>query len=442
MTIALSIVLALVQAVSSPPVAAPQVKGTTPTACAAEVREFITTRRAAAIAPLPPTATQEERLAHARGQVTINQQISKEAASMAATCAAKFNVATVPETELPALAELYTQAGMADAANTAVLRAVGATSLSETERASALMQAISIGLTQPKSDARNATLESHIDALDRLSDAVLDVKYNAHSRMNGYYRADDIDAGIVKHSTWLIEKTKAASPELRKVYGRTAISAYENMAEAWAGQGRNDEAIALLRRAPAELAGVADVAASLESTLARYLLVGTPAAAITASRWLNGPDGSTAVDMKGHVTLLEFTAHWCGPCKESYPGIKRLLATYGSKGFRVVFATELYGYFGLERPLTPDVEFERDREYFKKEGLDVPIAVSDRVTPKTVDGRPVYTPDPNNAAYRVGGIPQIHLIDRQGRIRLIMVGYDDANEPQLAKLIEGLLKEK
>jgi hypothetical protein len=34
------------------------------------------------------------------------------------------------------------------------------------------------------------------------------------------------------------------------------------------------------------------------------------------------------------------------------------------------------------------------------------------------------------------------LIDRKGNIRLIMVGYDDANEARLAKIIEGLLAEK
>jgi hypothetical protein len=33
------------------------------------------------------------------------------------------------------------------------------------------------------------------------------------------------------------------------------------------------------------------------------------------------------------------------------------------------------------------------------------------------------------------------LIDKKGRIRLVMVGYDDANEPKLGKLIEGLLNE-
>jgi hypothetical protein len=56
----------------------------------------------------------------------------------------------------------------------------------------------------------------------------------------------------------------------------------------------------------------------------------------------------------------------------------------------------------------------------------------------------VYTPakDPNDVSYRVGGIPQIQLIDKHGKIRLIMVGYDDANEAQLAKVIESLLNEK
>jgi len=38
---------------------------------------------------------------------------------------------------------------------------------------------------------------------------------------------------------------------------------------------------------------------------------------------------NTTIPMTGAVTLLEFTAHWCGPCKESYPGINRLLEKYG-----------------------------------------------------------------------------------------------------------------
>jgi thiol-disulfide isomerase/thioredoxin len=148
--------------------------------------------------------------------------------------------------------------------------------------------------------------------------------------------------------------------------------------------------------------------------------------------------------MTGHVTLLEFTAHWCGPCKESYPGINRLRERFGSRGFRVVLATQLYGYFQTERPLDAAAEIDRDRTYFAEHHLDVPIAISERVVPSVKNGVVTYSPrpDPNDAAYKVGGIPQIHLIDRQGRIRLIMVGYDDANEPRLATMIEALLKER
>ena len=68
--------------------------------------------------------------------------------------------------------------------------------------------------------------------------------------------------------------------------------------------------------------------------------------------------------------------------------------------------------------------------------------MSGRPEPEIVNGRPMYRPDRNLAAYKVGGIPQIHLLDKQGRIRLIMVGYDDANEPRLARMIEDLLREK
>jgi hypothetical protein len=52
------------------------------------------------------------------------------------------------------------------------------------------------------------------------------------------------------------------------------------------------------------------------------------------------------------------------------------------------------------------------------------------------------TPDPNEAAYKVGGIPQINILDARGNIRLIMIGYDDANEERLGAFIEKLLAEK
>jgi thiol-disulfide isomerase/thioredoxin len=289
-----------------------------------------------------------------------------------------------------------------------------------------------------------------VDALDALGPSAFEQQFTAHSRMNSYYRADDIDAGIIKHSTWLIKAGETCSPADRQKLGLTIAMAHVNMAEAWAGQGMTDKAIALLRDG---VKNYGDMAAGRTSTAAevyfapeieRLELVGAPAAPIVAPRWFNGP-ANNALTMPGHVTLLEFTAHWCGPCRESYPGVNRLRAKYGPQGFRVALSTQLYGYFSSERDLSPEAEIARDKAYFAEHELaDVPVAIGDHVTAKVVDGKVVYTPakDPNDVSYRVGGIPQIQLIDKHGKIRLIMVGYDDANEAQLAKVIESLLNEK
>ena len=419
---------AVLLAVPQTPAAAPSAQ-LTPTQCLTDVRAFVTKRQT----ELRPLTTEKIMALNAERTAKLKE------------CAGRFDIATVAPKDLPALADLYADAGMVDMANAAVAKAMASGSLATPERAQLLLQSVRLMLREPKGDERNARLEKLVDQLDAMPDAdAFDQKFNAHYSMNGFYRADDIDAGIIKHSTWLIETGAALSPEMRRKYGPMMLSAYVNMAEAWAGQGMNDKAIALLKRAPADWPEVPNAADRIKSTLDRYLLVGTQATAITAPTWLNGAPGLASMDMKGHVTLLEFTAHWCGPCKESYPGINRLRERFGPQGFRVVLATRLYGYFQTEQNIDAATEIARDKVYFAEHHLDVPIGISDRVTAVMKDGVVTYTtgPDPNDTAYRVGGIPQIHLIDKQGRIRLIMVGYDDANEPKLAKFIEGLLSEK
>jgi thiol-disulfide isomerase/thioredoxin len=403
----------------------------TPADCVKTVREFIVKRQQLL---RPPTGLTAE----------IVRQVEKEKIALATDCAAKFDVATIAVRDLSSLSDLYAEAARPDLAKAAIDRALAATDLPAADRAVILAQAVRSGLREPKGPERNARLEAYVDELDRLPPTVFDQKFAAHNAMNNYYRGDDIDAGIIKHSTWIIDAAGAFTPEIRQKLGMNVGSAYANLAEAWAGQGMNDKALELLRRGQTEWKDVPRVDdAYLSPLIDRLKLVGTVGTPITAPRWFNMPEGKTTIEMPGAVTLLEFTAHWCGPCKESYPGLKRLLAKYGPQGFRVVFATELYGYFGTERNLTPDAEFEKDREYFtEQEGFTVPIAVSDRPVTEMMNGRPMYTPPKSLAAYKVGGIPQIQLIDRQGKIRLIMVGYDEANEPKLAKIIEDLLKEK
>jgi thiol-disulfide isomerase/thioredoxin len=406
---------------------APAALPATPSACVKAARDFVIAEQ------------------RALKQVTSDavSKIEADKVALAAKCAAQFTVATVPEAELASLIALYGEAAQPALATATLDRALASTALPPASRAEVLSQAVISGLREPKSAERNARLEGYVDALDRLAGETLDFKIAAHSRLSGYYRGDDIDDGIIKHSTWLIDTARTFTPAQRTQYGATIVNAHIDMAEALAGRGENDRAMALLAAAKTGWSDTKNADRMLDPVIARYALVGKTGAPISAPRWLNAP-AKTTMPMTGAVTLLEFTAHWCVPCKESYPGVKRLLAKYGPQGFRVVLVTELWGYFGSERPLAPDVEFERDRDYFAKEGLNVPIAVSDPPSAlvRGADGSVAAAAPSNDAAYEVGGIPQIHIIDKQGRIRLIMVGYDDTNEASISALIERLLKEK
>jgi thiol-disulfide isomerase/thioredoxin len=407
--------------------AAPQApQPNTPAGCVKSVRDY--------------TIAQQRALKQVTAEAVRKIEADKQA--LARTCAAQFNAATIAPADLPSLVALYGESAQPDLAKAALDRALAMKNLPASDRAEVLVQAVQSGLREPKSAERNARLEAYIDSLDKL-DCDIDLKMTAHTRMNGYYRGDDIDDGIIKHSTWLIDKGRTFTPEQRAKYGTSIVIAHINMAEALAGRGENDRAMDLLNTAKKDWRDIRNINQLVDPVLARYALVGTAGAPITAPRWLNAA-ANTTIPMTGAVTLLEFTAHWCVPCKESYPGINRLLAKYGSKGFRVVLSTELYGYFGQERPLTPEAEYERDRDYWAHEVPRVPVAIDDqRSAPvRNADGSYTVAGKTNEKAYEVGGIPQIQIIDKHGRIRLIMVGYDDVNEKALGDLIDKLLKEK
>jgi len=431
MILALALVLSIPQAPAAPLSA--------PAQCVKDARDFTTSQQRAAAAKAPLTRA-------------IVDKIEADKKEMARACAAKIDVASLDPGGKVAMAELYGELGE-PAKAAALLNAVlsDKSEIPTTVRADALFRLLRTGLSEPKGDERNARLEVLVDQLDALGPAAFDQQLSAHTSMNSYYRADDIDAGIIKHSTWIINASKNFTAEQKQKLAPTVATAHVNMAEAWAGQGMTDKALALLRSGASTWgalpyrSGMTIKEALFDDEIARLELVGLPAAAIVAPTWFNKPANSNELAMPGHVTLLEFTAHWCGPCRESYPGVNRLRAKYGPQGFRVAMATRLYGYFGSEQNLAADVEVAKDKTYFAEHELgDIPVAIGPKVDVKVVNGKVEYIPgkDPNDVAYRVGGIPQIMLIDKQGKIRLIMVGYDDVNEPRLAKMIEDLLKEK
>ena len=413
---------------------APPTMPTTPTGCLKSLREY----RQVLMKDV------QARLKESGKQVTQEDvnAVGAKAAEYASGCAAQFAKGDVPAADVPALAELQVEAQQLDAAKQTITRALGASDADAAAKAATLAAGVRILSRQIRQPGVLEQAEAWVDELEKLPSAFVRERIEAHGVLNGYYRADDIDAGIIKHSTRLIELNAALPAEQRTPQlANTIVAAYSNLAEAWAGQEQTARALDLLRRAAAELKGVEGVAERLAPTIERYELVGRPAAAIEAPVWLNAPEGTTKMEMAGGVTWLQFTAHWCGPCREAYPAAVRLQKQFGARGFRVVMATQLYGYFENRRNLAPADELAAIRGYFPKHGIVWPVAVSDNLPPVTESGRMVRAQNVNDANYKVAGIPQIHIIDRKGVVRLIMIGFDEANEPRLSAMIARLLGE-
>jgi len=366
--------------------------------------------------------------------------VGTKAADYASACAAQFAKGDLPAADLPALAELQVEAQQIGAAKQTIARALAAPGTDAAAKAATLATGVRILSRQIRQPGVLDQAEAWVAELEKLPATFVRERIEAHAVLNSYYRADDIDAGIIKHSMRLLELNVALPPEQRTPQlSNTIIAAYSNLAEAWAGQEQTADALGLLRRAPVELKGVDGVAERLAPTIERYELVGKPAAAIEAPSWLNAPDGTTRMEMAGGVTWLQFTAHWCGPCREAYPAAVRLQKQFGARGFRVVMATQLYGYFENRRNVAPADELAAIRDYFPKHGIIWPVAVADNLPPVMENGRLVRKVNVNDANYKVAGIPQIHIIDRKGVVRLIMIGFDEANEPRLTAMIQRLL---
>jgi thiol-disulfide isomerase/thioredoxin len=425
--------VSLAVAVSAQAPAPPQMPGT-PAGCLKSAREF----RQALMKEV------QLRLKETGRQVTQEDMngVGTRSAAYASACAAQFAKAELPAADLLALAELQMEGQQPDAARQTIARALAAPGAGAAAQAATLAAGVRILSRQIRQPGVLAQAETYVDELEKLPASFVRERIEAHGVLNGYYRADDIDAGIIRHSTRLLQLNAALAPDQRTPQiANTIIAAYQNLAEAWAGQEQTAQALDLLRRAPVELAGVEGVADRLAPTIERYELVGKPAPAIQAPTWLNAPEGTTKMDLAGGVTWLQFTAHWCGPCREAYPAAVRLQKLFGGRGFRVMMATQLYGYFENRRNLAPSDELAAIRDYFPKHGIVWPIAVSDNLPPAMENGRPVRQMNVNDANYRVAGIPQIHIVDRKGIIRLIMIGFDEANEPRLAAMIKRLLDE-
>jgi thiol-disulfide isomerase/thioredoxin len=208
-----------------------------------------------------------------------------------------------------------------------------------------------------------------------------------------------VDGPVTAHINWQIKRLEAANDP-----------------------GKLNDFIHYVRT---EFANNKSVMGNLDSREVFRLVLNKPAKELEIAYFVNG----TKTDLKslrGKVVMLDFFAHWCGPCIADFPIVRDLQQRYEKRGLAILGMTSVYGYYQGDRALTPEQEVEQMKGHFAKEY---------QVTWPMVFG----VTKTNETSYGVGYIPHLVLIDRNGIVRFAKVGRSD--EKELEAEIQKLLSE-
>ncbi len=127
-------------------------------------------------------------------------------------------------------------------------------------------------------------------------------------------------------------------------------------------------------------------------------------------------DGSrlSLKELRGKVVLLNFWATWCPPCRQELTRVQKdIIDRFAGKPF--VFL-----------PVSRGEKRETVEAFREKTGYDFPMGLD--------SARTVYD------RYASNYIPRNYLIDKEGKVVLATVGYDDEEFDALIRTIEKTLE--
>lgn len=148
-----------------------------------------------------------------------------------------------------------------------------------------------------------------------------------------------------------------------------------------------------------------------EAASANHPLLGTEAPGFELKRY----DGAQTVSpqaSRGKVTIIDFWATWCEPCKESFPTYEAIAKEHG--GEVVVLA------------ISEDESPEGIAAFAAETGVTFPIAWD--------EGQRVAS------QYEPSTMPTSYILDRNGIVRYVHVGFNAGDEETLRAHVSSLLE--
>ncbi len=141
-----------------------------------------------------------------------------------------------------------------------------------------------------------------------------------------------------------------------------------------------------------------------------------PLAASAPDFTLRSADGPAVrlQEQRGRVVMVNFWATWCGPCRQEMPQLNRLYGKYRDAGFTLL-------------GVNVDEDQGKAVSLASRLGLQFPVLLD---TDKKV-----------SRLYDLSTMPSTVLIDRDGRMRYLHLGYREGYEDTYERQIRELLKE-
>jgi len=119
-------------------------------------------------------------------------------------------------------------------------------------------------------------------------------------------------------------------------------------------------------------------------------------------------------EYRGDVVMINFWATWCGPCRQEMPLLEELYARYKRVGFNLL-------------GVNIDDDARRAMRMIDEMGVSFPVLFDSR---KEV-----------SKLYQVDAMPVTVLVDREGYVRYVHLGYKPGYEDKYLDQVRSLLRE-